>query len=131
MYAIGYKYPHKTAKITIGTLIAAYIGRTQNHKSMTDKLQKWLENGANAEMGAKLIAESMEGNYQMKRKGVEIMLHPRFGTFAITKYGTIFFVPNNIERIAQLGDDLYIYTHANWIFVYDLSTGELKDIAQE
>jgi hypothetical protein len=98
---------------------------------MTDKLQKWLENGANAEMGAKLIAESMEGNYQMQRKGVEIMLHPRFGPFAITKYGAIFFVPDSIERIAQLGDDLYIYTHANWIFVYDLSTGELKDITKE
>jgi len=98
---------------------------------MTDKLKKWLENSPNAEMGAKLIEESMEGNYQMKRKSVEIMLHPRFGTFAITEYGTIFFVPDNIERIAQLGDNLYIYTHANWVFVYDLSTGELKDIAQE
>jgi len=98
---------------------------------MKGKLQKWLENSANAEMGAKLIDESMEGNYQMKRKSVEIMLHPRFGPFAITEYGAIFFVPDDIERIAQMGDDLYIYTHANWIFVYDLSTGELKDIAEE
>jgi hypothetical protein len=98
---------------------------------MTDKLKKWLENSPNAEMAEKLIAESMAGNYQVKRKSVEIMLHPRLGPFAITEYGTIFFVPSNIERIAQLGDNLYIYTHANWIFVYDLSTGELKDIAQE
>jgi len=98
---------------------------------MTDKLKKWLENSANAQMGAKLIAQSMGGNYLMQRKSVEIRLHPRFGPFAITEYGAIFFVPDNIERIAQLGDDLYIYTKANWIFVYDLSTGELKDIAEE
>ena len=98
---------------------------------MTNKLKKWLENGEHAEFGAKLIAESMQGNYQMKRKSVEIMLHPRLGTFAITEYGAVFFVPDNIERIAQLGDELYIYTHANWIFVYDLSNGELKSMHQE
>jgi hypothetical protein len=98
---------------------------------MTDKLKKWLENGVNAEISAELIGESMNANYWLKTKNAQIMLHPQLGTFAVTKYGAIFFVPRNIERIAELGDELYIYTRNNFVFVYDMETGEMKDMTKE
>jgi hypothetical protein len=98
---------------------------------MTDKLKEWLENGENAAIGAKLIAESLEGNYLLKTKSAVIVFHPRFGHLAVTKYGALFNVPANIERISTLGDQLYAHTKAGLIFVYDLQTGQLIEIAEE
>ena len=108
-----------------------YTSKPKNQKRMTDKLKNWVENGENAVFGAKLIAESMRGNYQLKAKNAAIVFHPRFGHFAVTKYGAIFNVPPNIERISTLGDQLYAHTKANLVFVYDLQTGQLIEIAEE
>jgi len=60
---------------------------------MTDKLKEWLENSVNAAIGAKLIAESMKGNYWLETKHAAIVFHPRFDHLAVTEYGALFNVP--------------------------------------
>jgi hypothetical protein len=98
---------------------------------MTDRLKEWMENGENAVIGAELIAERLIEYPLLKTKSAAIVLHPNFGHFAITKYGTIFSVPSNIERISTLDDQLYAYTNVGLIFVYDMQTGQLIEIAKE
>ena len=98
---------------------------------MTDELKNWVENGEHAAIGAKLIAESMEGNCYLRTKNAAIVFHPRLGNLAVTKYGAIFNVPPNIEKISTLGELLYAYTKSNLVFVYELQTGQLIEIAQE
>jgi len=100
---------------------------------MMEEVKNWLKNSELDDESVRIFLANMESaeiKYKEFADNATILHHPKLGIWVVTRYGTVFSSPPDIESPFEYRGKITLFANECMEFTFDLQTGKLIKVRQ-